>query len=77
MLITDGDPLTAALLIARAARRNIPLTVIAPQDQRLRQRYKARFALIRPDQHVAWRGDALPADIDTMLMQVTGFNAKS
>jgi 2-polyprenyl-6-methoxyphenol hydroxylase-like FAD-dependent oxidoreductase len=77
LLITDGDPLTAALLIARAARRNIPLTVIAPQDQRLRQRYKARFALIRPDQHVAWRGDALPADIDTMLMQVTGFNAKS
>jgi 2-polyprenyl-6-methoxyphenol hydroxylase-like FAD-dependent oxidoreductase len=51
----------------------MPLTVAAPADSRLRGRYEARFTLIRPDQHVAWRGDALPADADALLARVTGF----
>ena len=41
-------------------------------DDRLRGRYEARFTLIRPDQHVAWRGDALPADADKLIATVTG-----
>jgi hypothetical protein len=28
--------------------------------------------LVRPDQHVAWRGDALPDDVAMLLRQVTG-----
>jgi ketosteroid isomerase-like protein len=46
--------------------------VVTPDDSRLRGRYEARFALIRPDQHVAWRGNAIPADGDALLAQVTG-----
>jgi len=37
----------------------------------LQGRYQARFALIRPDQYVAWRGDQLPAP-GPLLERVTG-----
>jgi hypothetical protein len=34
--------------------------------------YPTRFTLIRPDQHVAWRGDAWPHASAGVLEQVTG-----
>ena len=70
LLETDGGD--GAPLDAEAARLGIPLTRLAPQDGRLRGLYRARFALIRPDQHVAWRGDALPHDGAALLRHVTG-----
>ena len=77
LLVTEGNKSEAANLIAVAAARRIPLVVVAPEDSRLRGRYEARFALIRPDQHVAWRGDVLPADCDALLAQVTGHTGAS
>ncbi len=50
----------------------IPLTVVRISNLRVKSRYNANFALIRPDQHVAWRGDALPEDFIRVLEQVTG-----
>ena len=72
LLVADGDPDDAAVLAKAAARRNLPLKLLSLPDARLRGRYEARFALIRPDQHVAWRGDALPDDVDGLLARVTG-----
>jgi hypothetical protein len=72
LLVTDGDPPAARDLAEYAAARGVPLKVVAPADARLRARYEARFALIRPDQHVAWRGDVVPADFDALLTRVTG-----
>lgn len=72
LLVTAGEAGQAADFSARAAALDIPLTVLAPADRRLPARYGARFALIRPDQHVAWRGDALPADAAGLLAHVTG-----
>jgi hypothetical protein len=72
LLVTDGDARPADGLSKAAAKRNVPLKVLAPADVRLRTRYETRFALIRPDQHVAWRGDEIPADCDALLAQVTG-----
>jgi len=46
--------------------------VLAPNDERLRERYEARFALIRPDQHVAWRGNVLPPDPASLIDRLTG-----
>jgi 2-polyprenyl-6-methoxyphenol hydroxylase-like FAD-dependent oxidoreductase len=74
LLATAGDGTDAAALIAAAARRGLPLKLVLPNDARLPARYGARFALIRPDQHVAWRGDALPSDVDALLERVTGTN---
>ena len=56
---------------AIAQRLGIPLKTLEPRDYRLPRRYMARFALIRPDQHVAWRGDTL-REFDGILQQVSG-----
>ena len=49
----DAKPFTDA---ARALA--VDLRVVRHPSQSLRDLYKAPFALIRPDQIVAWRGDA-------------------
>ena len=72
LLVTEGDALEAAPLVAAAEAMAMPLTLVLPGDDRLRGRYGARFALIRPDQIVAWRGDALPVDGGALLACVTG-----
>ena len=74
LLVTDGKASGGGVLATAAHERGIPLTVVAPGDARLAQRYGARFALIRPDQHVAWRGDALPDDVRGLLDRVTGYH---
>ncbi len=58
-------------LTREAARRGVPLTLLTPGEPGLRTRYQARFALIRPDQYVAWRGDRLP-EPGPLLDRVTG-----
>lgn len=76
LLVTDGDGSEAEPLRLAAADRGMPLKLFIAKDDRVRARYEARLALIRPDQHVAWRGDKLPADIDDLLAQVTGASRK-
>ena len=72
LLVTEGDAGDASRLLEAALAIGVPLICIALGDHRLRRRYEARFALIRPDQHVAWRGDVLPADCNSLLCHVTG-----
>jgi 2-polyprenyl-6-methoxyphenol hydroxylase-like FAD-dependent oxidoreductase len=69
LLITGGedDQTGVAGLLEAAHGAGLPLTVLAPRHPGLEALYGARLALIRPDQHVAWRGDALPADSRALL----------
>lgn len=64
----------AVQLMESAARaRHIPLTtLVIDDDPRVHSLYGARFTLIRPDQHVAWRGDTLPADSGALLDHIRG-----
>ncbi len=72
VLIADGDPQEADDLVAAAAERHVPMKVLALPDARLRSRYEARFTVIRPDQHVAWRGDTFPSDTLGLIARLTG-----
>ncbi|CAM5428161.1 FAD-dependent monooxygenase [Eoetvoesiella caeni] len=63
-----------AAVEADAARLNIPLTVIRPRAGAIRMLYPQALTLIRPDQHVAWRGDAWRAGSD-ILSTVTGLRS--
>jgi hypothetical protein len=72
LLVTDGDRRQADALVEAANARKIPLSVIQPDDPRLSWRYQASFALIRPDQHVAWRGELAGANPGAILDHVTG-----
>ena len=61
LLALDGDAdVTAAE--REASEKNTPLAVVRLDDPALRTLYDAPLALIRPDQHVAWRGSAWPAE---------------
>lgn len=52
----DADPLDIARAIDEARALAVPLTVVRPALP-ISELYGARLALVRPDQHVAWRGD--------------------
>ena len=57
-----------------AARvREIPLKVVDVQMPQGRELYERDLTLIRPDQHVAWRGNRLPDDCASLLATVTGW----
>jgi 2-polyprenyl-6-methoxyphenol hydroxylase-like FAD-dependent oxidoreductase len=72
LLVCDGDEKDAQNLSDAANALNLPLTITCPGDPRLRARYGARFALIRPDQYVAWRGEVMPESAADLFGRVTG-----
>ena len=61
----------AAAARAEAAATDTPLAIVELDDAALLTLYGAALALIRPDQHVAWRGDDWPTDGD-LLNRLTG-----
>lgn len=67
---TPRDDLDAAL--AQAAAAGVPLKLIQPREGGIASLYPTRYTLIRPDQHVAWRGDAWPAAGSGLFAHVTG-----
>jgi FAD binding domain len=59
--------------IRQAANRvGLPLEVITLDESKVRETYERDFVLVRPDGHVAWRGDALPANAAAMIDKVRG-----
>jgi 2-polyprenyl-6-methoxyphenol hydroxylase-like FAD-dependent oxidoreductase len=72
LLRLGGDADSSPL--ARAAQaRGVPLTSFDVKRREGRDLYEADLALIRPDQHVAWRGNRLPDDCDALVAHVTGW----
>jgi 2-polyprenyl-6-methoxyphenol hydroxylase-like FAD-dependent oxidoreductase len=67
-----GKRFTLLATSGEAPRRIDGVDIVAPRETGLRELYGAKYALIRPDQHVAWRGDALPADPAVLLRRVSG-----
>ena len=70
--VANGEDNIATAFAQAAAARGVPLQTFAPASPELREAYGADYALIRPDQVVVWRGDALAADVGTVLDHVTG-----
>jgi hypothetical protein len=60
--------------VAAAAACELPLEIvtIADADADAARLYGRRLVLVRPDGHVAWRGDALPANAAAVLDKVRG-----
>ncbi len=67
----DAANLSRGFAVAAAAT-GAPLTVAAIPDDRAAELYQAKFALIRPDLMVAWRGDRVPDDPAAVLDTVRG-----
>ncbi len=67
----NGAPDTA-LLEAAAQECQFPLQVIALNQPEMLQLYERRLVLVRPDGHVAWRSDQVPAHAEMLLDQLRG-----
>lgn len=71
LVIVDGD--AGALEFEQAAaQRRMPFSVLRLGRPDLLPIYARRLLLVRPDQHIAWRGNAPPADVAGLLAQVCG-----
>ena len=68
----DADPDDLDLARDAALDAGIPLTILRQPIPMLADLYQARYALIRPDQHVTWRGDTRPAAWATLFRQIAG-----
>jgi 2-polyprenyl-6-methoxyphenol hydroxylase-like FAD-dependent oxidoreductase len=53
-------------------RLGVPLDITLVDDPAVAARYERKLVLVRPDGHVAWRGDVLPADPLATLDSVRG-----
>ena len=72
LLCLDADPEEAAPLRQAAAERAMPLQIAPLKNDLVRTAYRSRFALVRPDGHVAWRADLMAEDAGALLDRVRG-----
>ncbi|VCU71496.1 2,4-dichlorophenol 6-monooxygenase [Pigmentiphaga humi] len=73
VLLDFGGPDAASHAFTAAARAaGVPVEHVRLAQPEIASRYEKRFVLVRPDGHVAWRGDAIPEDAQRLLATVTG-----
>ncbi|MBU6377464.1 MAG: FAD-dependent oxidoreductase [Gammaproteobacteria bacterium] len=78
VLLRFGSPQAAdTALLEQARALGMPMSLIDLRDDdategSLARLYERRLVLVRPDGHVAWRGESLPDDISTLLDRVRG-----
>ena len=70
LIVLDGSDAAAAQAAAKAL--GVPLQVQPISDANIRKVYERALILVRPDHHVAGRGDRLPADFATVLKTAAG-----
>jgi 2-polyprenyl-6-methoxyphenol hydroxylase-like FAD-dependent oxidoreductase len=71
-LLRFNPALDVAALEAAAQNRGVPLKVLDIERPATAIFYGGGLVLSRPDQHVAWRGDGLPADPLALIDRVRG-----
>ena len=72
--LSDRAPACDTLLEA-ARTQGLPLQVLDLREPAVVQAYEKHLVLVRPDGHVAWRGDDLPDDAAKLLRVVSGKTA--
>jgi len=66
------DAPSGTALIAAAAAASVPLNVVQLTEEAVAETYGRRLVLVRPDGHVAWRGDDEPADAGALITLIRG-----
>jgi hypothetical protein len=59
-------------IVQAAAHRGVPLVVVDLPAESKSDLYPHKLALIRPDQHIAWRGDSEPSDPLALIDLIRG-----
>ncbi len=72
LLRLSGNSTNTEAMTSAAQARNIPCKVVDIDENQVRKLYGADLILLRPDHHIAWRGNELPDDPDELWSRVTG-----
>jgi hypothetical protein len=75
VLLAFADVATAPLQRA-AAEARLPLTVQRITSAAAAALYGRHLVLVRPDGHVAWRGDEIPANPAALIDTIRGAGAR-
>lgn len=79
-LVRLHPEISVCKLVAEANRMRVPLSVVdlSALDMRrveaTRSLFEANLAIVRPDHHIAWRGNTEPSDPRRLLNHVLGFD---
>ncbi len=71
-LVRSNPALDVTPLLDAAAQRGVPLALLDVAAQDVAGHHDRALLLARPDQHVAWRGDAVPADPLGLIDRIRG-----
>ena len=61
-----------APLVAAMREAEVPLEIVDIQSADAKAAYDPKLILVRTDQHVAWRGDAIPERVDDLVDRLRG-----
>lgn len=75
LLRLGADAPKPSLLVSAFAQRSVPLNVVSIADPAICALYERALVLVRPDGHVAWRGDDAPNDPLIVVDRVRGAEA--
>ncbi|MEI9987473.1 MAG: hypothetical protein WDN69_32645 [Aliidongia sp.] len=71
LLPLGANPPVASEFESAAERLGVPVSVVALNEPEVAAAYERALVLVRPDGHVAWRGDVWP-DLEKLLDCVRG-----
>jgi hypothetical protein len=71
-LLRVAEAADPAPLMRAAQATGVPVKFVDVAGQVRAETYDSPLVLVRPDQHVAWRGDAIPATSDQLFAVVRG-----
>ena len=66
------DRINAGIFGITAEKLGLPLELISIVDDHARDLYQRDLILLRPDQHVCWRGNKIPENVHSLFARVSG-----
>lgn len=76
-LFSFGTRASVSSFSIAAAARGVPFVEACVDNPKAVELYERRYVLVRPDGHVAWRGDSIPRDAGAILDIARGIGAAS
>lgn len=73
LVVCDGGDADAlAEVEAFAEAMALPLRVVTVSGSKAKAIFSAKYLLVRPDMHIAWRGEQVPTDMTSVLRRAIG-----
>ena len=72
LIKTGSAPVDTKPLLAAARQRGVPMTAYHLPGLEIAELYQRPLVLVRPDGHVAWRGETAPADPLAIIDRIRG-----